>query len=244
MAEKEVLFTTRVRKATRTIHSVSDALVNAKFAISLSDETVWGGGLFVFYHIFGFLEDAKKRLNMTDYEKLFVTDVLLRKDAFEEDLVHYLGENWQSLPKSLALENYLEHLQNLERENPKLLMAYVYHLYLGLLSGGQILAKKRNVFGDGNSDMNKYIDRVTDFTNVDIAQLKKDFRQAMNEIAEKMSEDEKQAFIEESSQVFLMNNLIVNSVGGQSKVLYNILYKTSAIVLLLAGVMLAYRLNK
>lgn len=49
----------------------------------------------------------------------------------------------------MALENYLEHLQNLERENPKLLLAYVYHLYLGLLSGGQILAKKRSVFGDG-----------------------------------------------------------------------------------------------
>ncbi|XP_045454963.1 heme oxygenase 1 [Melitaea cinxia] len=244
MAQSEELFTTRMRKATRSIHSLSDALVNAKFALSLSDETVWGGGLFVFYHIFAYLEDAKKRLNMRDYEKLFVSDVLLRKDAFEDDLLHYLGEDWRSTPKSMALENYLEHLQNLERENPKLLMAYVYHLYLGLLSGGQILAKKRSVFGDANSPVGKYIDRVTDFTDVDIPQLKNDFRQAMNEIAAKMSEEEKQAFIEESNQVFLMNNLIVNSVGGQNKVLYNVLYKTSAIVLLILGVMLAYKINK
>lgn len=73
---------------------------------------------------------------------------LYRKSVFEADLQHYLGEGWQSLPKSAALENYLEHLQDLEKENPTLLMAYVYHLYLGLLSGGQILAKKRRMFGD------------------------------------------------------------------------------------------------
>lgn len=33
MSQNEELFTTRMRKATRKIHNVSDALVNAKFAI-------------------------------------------------------------------------------------------------------------------------------------------------------------------------------------------------------------------
>ncbi|XP_038218026.1 heme oxygenase [Zerene cesonia] len=238
------LFTARMRKATRKIHSVSDALVNAKFAISLRDEKVWGGGLFVFYHIFAFLEDAKKRLNMADFDKLFVHKILFRKHAFEEDLAHYLGSDWCRLPKSAALENYLEHLQNLEKENPQLLMAYVYHLYLGLLSGGQILSKKRNMFGDKNAPTDTYTDKVTDFTGVDIAQLKNDFRAAMDEIADHMTEEEQQAFIEESNQVFLMNNLIVNSVGGQNKVLYSLFYKTSAVVLLLAGVVMAYRMHK
>ncbi|XP_034825802.1 heme oxygenase 1 isoform X1 [Maniola hyperantus] len=244
MSDNEELFTSRMRKATRKIHSVSDALINAKFAFSLRDETVWSGGLFVFYHIFAFLEDAKNRLNMPDFDQLFVNKILFRKQAFEEDLCHYLGANWKTLPKSNALENYLEHLQNLERENPQLLMAYVYHLYLGLLSGGQILAKKRNIFGKNNHDQVKYMDKVTDFVGVDIPQLKKDFRQAMNEIASKMSEDEKRALIEESNQVFLMNNLIVNSVGGQNKVLCNMLYKTSAVFLVVAGVVLAYRWHK
>ncbi|KAH9643110.1 hypothetical protein HF086_010562 [Spodoptera exigua] len=168
---------------------------------------------------------------MPDFDKLFVNKVLYRKKAFEDDLTHYLGENWRSIPKAMALENYIEHLQELERSNPRLLMAYVYHLYLGLLSGGQILAKKRKMFGD-------------DFSGTDISQLKKDFRQAMNEIAEKMSEEEKEAFIEESNQVFVMNNLIVNSVGGQNKVLYNLLYKFSAVVLVVAGVVTAYKMYK
>lgn len=73
-----------------------------------------------------------------------------RKQAFEEDLAHYLGNDWKLIPKDPALENYIDHLKSLEESNPMLLLAYVYHLYLGLLSGGQILAKKRRVFGDGN----------------------------------------------------------------------------------------------
>lgn len=244
MTENGDLFTTRMRKATRKIHNISDALVNAKFALSLRDEEVWGGGLFIFYHIFGFLEDAKERLRMPDFDKLFVHKALYRKKAFEDDLTHYLGENWRSIPKAMALENYIEHLQELERSSPQLLMAYVYHLYLGLLSGGQILAKKRRVFGDENSKTVTYTDKVTDFTGTDITQLKKDFRQAMNEIADKMTEEEKEAFIEESNQVFVMNNLIVNSVGGQNKVLYNLLYKFSAVVLVVASVIAAYRIYK
>ncbi|XP_045518916.1 heme oxygenase 1 [Pieris brassicae] len=237
-------FTTRMRKATRKIHSVSDAMVNAKFAISLRDEKVWGGGLYVFYHIFAYLEDATKRLNSSDFDRLFVHKLLYRKVAFEEDLAHYLGPDWKSLPKSNALENYLEHLQNLEKENPQLLMAYIYHLYLGLLSGGQILAKKRKMFGDKGDATAGYNDKVTDFTGVDIAQLKNDFKTAMNEIAEKMTEEEKDAFIEESNQVFLMNNLIVNSVGGQNKVLCNLMYKASAVLLVVISVVMVYKLQK
>ncbi|XP_026316136.1 heme oxygenase 2 [Hyposmocoma kahamanoa] len=242
MSENEDLFTTRMRKATRKIHSVSDALVNAKFAISLRDETVWGGGLFVFYHIFAFLEDAKERLNMPDLNKLFVHRILHRKKAFEEDLRHYLGENWRNFQKSQALENYIDHLEYLEKENPLLLMAYVYHLYLGLLSGGQILAKKRNVFGE-RQPQDAYVDKVTDFSHIDISQLKKDFRAAMNEIAEKMTPEEQKAFIEESNQVFLMNNLIVNSVGGQSQVMWNMFYKVSALFLVFVGAVLAFKMH-
>lgn len=89
-----------------------------------------------------------------------------------------------------------------------------------------------------------YNDKVTDFTGVDIAQLKNDFRAAMNEIAKQMTEEEKEAFIEESNQVFLMNNLIVNSVGGQNKVLYNLMYKTSAVLLVVVGVVMVYKMHK
>ncbi|KOB67316.1 Heme oxygenase [Operophtera brumata] len=228
MSEGADIFSTRMRKATRTIHNVSDALVNAKFAIckyiiinALRNEQVWGGGLFIFYHVFAYLEDAKERLNMPEFNKLF--------KAFEDDLSHYLGESWRSIPKAAALDNYMQHLQDLEKESPKLLMAYVYHMYLGLLKNAQSV---------------QYKDKVTDFTDVDIPQLKKDFREAMNQIAATLSDEEKEALIEEGKQVFIMNNLIVNSVGGQNTVLLNLLVKASAVVLVFAGVVAAYKWYK
>lgn len=244
MSGEVELFTTRMRKATRKIHNISDALINAKFAISLRDEAVWGGGLFVFYHIFAYLEDAKERLNIPEFDNLFVHKIMFRKAAFEEDLEHYLGSEWRTVPKPPALENYLEHLHDLEKENPKLLLAYIYHLYLGLLSGGQILARKRRMFGEKNALSDTYVDKVTDFSGSDIPKLKNDFRQAMNAIAEILSEEEKRALLEESNQVFVLNNMIVNSVAGQNKVLCNLFYKASAVLLIVAGVMVAYKMYK
>lgn len=66
----------------------------------------------------------------------------------------------------------------------------------------------------------------------------------MNQIAATLTEDEKEALIEESKQVFIMNNLIVNSVGGQNTVLLNLLVKTSAVVLAFVGVVAAYKWYK
>lgn len=52
--------------------------IKSVFFSALQDEQVWGGGLFVFYHIFAFLEDAKERLNMPEMNKLFVHKCLYK----------------------------------------------------------------------------------------------------------------------------------------------------------------------
>ena len=48
----EVPFTTRLRKSTSSAHSASDALVNVKLGVALSNDDVWAEGLLVFYEIF------------------------------------------------------------------------------------------------------------------------------------------------------------------------------------------------
>lgn len=45
---------------------------------ALRDEKVWGGGLFIFYHVFAYLEDAKDRLNMAEFNQMFVNKCLYR----------------------------------------------------------------------------------------------------------------------------------------------------------------------
>lgn len=61
-----------------------------------------------------------------------------------QDLAFYLGSNWKDgyKPRESVCQ-YLKHLEKIEQENPYYLMSYIYHLYMGLLSGGQILRRKK-----------------------------------------------------------------------------------------------------
>ena len=71
-----------------------------------------------------------------------------RTKALEEDLDHFFGKSWRTKEDPEALVKYIEHLKQIaEEDEPLLLVAYIYHLYMGLLSGGQILSKKRQFFG-------------------------------------------------------------------------------------------------
>ena len=55
------LFTRRLRDATKSIHDVSDHMVNLKLGVAMSDDSVWAEGLLVFYEVFRFLEGAVQR---------------------------------------------------------------------------------------------------------------------------------------------------------------------------------------
>ena len=77
---------------------------------------------------------------------------LRRSQALEKDLDHFFGPSWRTKVNPEAVNKYIEHLQKIaDEDEPLLLIAYIYHLYMGLLSGGQILAKKRQIFG-GDSE--------------------------------------------------------------------------------------------
>lgn len=59
------------------MYSIGTPTIHFLFA-ALRDEQVWGGGLFIFYHVFAYLEDAKARLNMPAFDKLFINKILYR----------------------------------------------------------------------------------------------------------------------------------------------------------------------
>ena len=137
------LFSVQLRKATKNIHDLSDALVNAKLGVTISDDSVWAEGLLVFYEVFKFLEKSLNSHSDSLIGDLLIPD-MARTEAFEEDLDFFFGdwrEGYQIRPE---VRLYLDHLESLDRENPYLLIPYIYHLYMGLFSGGQILAAKVN----------------------------------------------------------------------------------------------------
>ena len=137
------LFSVQLRKATKNIHDLSDALVNAKLGVTISDDSVWAEGLLVFYEVFKFLEKSLNSHSDSLIGDLLIPD-MARTEAFEEDLDFFFGdwrEGYQIRPE---VRLYLDHLESLDQENPYLLIPYIYHLYMGLFSGGQILAAKVN----------------------------------------------------------------------------------------------------
>ena len=128
-----VPFVKLMRQRTKNIHDRSDALVNLKLGLTLSDETIWSEGILTFTNIFLFLEEALDRNSDSLLGDLDV-DGLRRTKAFEKDLESFYGEKWHyklnEMKDTPAVQNYISHLKHVESENPYLLSAYIYHLYM------------------------------------------------------------------------------------------------------------------
>jgi heme oxygenase len=229
-----VLFTTKMREVTKKVHKLSDNLVNAKLSIAMGDDKIWREGLLIFYEIFNFLETVllKRKREIQAFGRMNETlDGLERTEAFEEDLNYYYGSGYlrsSSYQIRPAVANYLKHLRMLEEREPLRLLAYVYHLYMGLLSGGQLLKKKRDIKRSvitlggiikkrtsNSSSSSGSGDAVTTFNTQDdrtISDIKKQLRFTMNDIASDLSRDEKNSILAESVMVFKQNNLIIRSI--------------------------------
>ncbi|XP_053693133.1 uncharacterized protein LOC128741374 [Sabethes cyaneus] len=213
MEASKTPFTKEMRLATRDIHNVSDTLVNTKLAFALYDKTVWAEGLLIFYEIFKFLEQH------VGYE--FLPEDFHRTHQFEQDLQFYLGHDWNTKyrPRKEVL-SYVDHLKELERENPILLVAYVYHLYMGLLSGGQILQKRKNI----SQKLNPFASRnssagaaLTTFEEHSIYQLKKTMRKIFDDLGERLDDETRAQLVDESRKVFELNNEIIRTVSGVNR---------------------------
>lgn len=87
---------------------------------------------------------------------------------------------------------------------------------MGLLSGGQILNKKRNIFSRGAKDTLEG-NEVTHFDEK-IADLKKRMRSLYDEIGENLDEETRDKLIQDSWIVFHKNNEIVRTVKNVNRV--------------------------
>jgi len=237
MAESKKLFTQEMREVTRNVHEISDKLVNAKLGVTMSDDGVWAEGLLVFYEIIKYLEEALER-----HKDSLIGDLLIpgmgRTAAFESDLGHYLGQGWR---KEYCIrpqvQSYLGHLQQIEKENPYLLMAYVYHLYMGIFSGGQVLRKTRMLYSalPGSKVNSKDAgNAVTSFGDLSISSLKKQLKSAVNDISEELDSETREAVLQESVKVFQLNSEVIGSVSGVDAVLRRKLLKLMLVAVVVA----------
>ena len=78
---------------------------------------------------------------------------LNRREALEQDLTYYFGDNWnEEIKPSPSAAAYVERIHAVAQESPELLVGHHYTRYMGDLSGGQILKniaqKAMNMDGD------------------------------------------------------------------------------------------------
>ena len=201
----------------------------------MTDDAVWAEGLLTFYEIFKFLEEAMDRLSHTLIGELDIKG-MRRTKAFEEDLQFFYGKEWleNEYQPNNEVTAYLEYLRTLESEDPHMLAAYIYHLYVGLFSGGQILRRKRSLEASlrlrkGNESGNG--ESVTDLFDISIHKLKKQMMEATEHIAESVGEEDRRKLIEESKHVFRMNNKIIRAVKGIDRVILRKLMNFTLIAL-------------
>ena len=212
------LFTKEMRDVSKSIHNKSDALVNIKLGLSASDPQVWAEGLLIFYEIFKFLDNFLENHKDSLIGELIVDPAMFRTSSFESDLKFYYGsELWKSSDYVIRpeVQKYLDHLRSLQDDEPYYVMAYVYHLYMGLFSGGQILRAKRMLkFGSSTNEEREQGNDVTEFNGVPISVLKRKMKDAMNKIAEDLDESTRDAICAEGITVFELNNSIIKTVKG------------------------------
>ena len=220
----------RLRDSTKEIHDTSDKLVNLKLGVAMSDDKVWANGLLVFAKIFFQLEKS-----LDDYASLADLDVegMRRTAAFEQDLDFFFGTSWRTQKDPQPVQDYVDHLQKLSEDEPLLLIPYIYHLYMGLLSGGQVLSKKRSLTGAPQDQKGS---AVTTFSGETPGSLKKKLRSATNALGQELDPDMQSRIIEEGINVFKLNNTIIHTVEGVNEIFYKKLFKWVAILVLIIAI--------
>lgn len=188
--------------------------------VALSDSAVWLDGLLCFHPIFDYLEQ-----NIPADQ---LSPAVYRAAAIEHDIRHYCAQLGLDADQKLAerrpsVAKYLRHLQTVAAENPQLLLAYAYHLYMGMLSGGQILNRKRRMFASPRADT---VDadagyRTTMYDEVGgptMGELKTTMRRTVDELGDRVDEATRQRLLDESIMVFELNNGMIHSIRGGGRV--------------------------
>ncbi|ETN06355.1 hypothetical protein PPTG_13703 [Phytophthora nicotianae INRA-310] len=245
--------TGQMRAATREIHNVSDkygrscilrcvlrnndsisvsfSLVNLKLVVALTDKQLYGRALMLFYYVYAQLESVI--LEHKDHEAFRglyeIINVIARADGIAKDLRFYLGEDWSTkYQPTQAVQDYVKHLQDLEKKDPTLVLPYCYHMYMAMLAGGAMIKKlvKRNFAPPEGEGLNCFAFDV---------KSNKALRDTVKEKIDAVSHDEetKKLILAESMTCFKMNNQVVRSLDGAGNHVMKFIVKWLVIISLI-----------
>ncbi|KAL6774054.1 HMOX2 [Auxenochlorella protothecoides x Auxenochlorella symbiontica] len=222
--------TQEFRTQTRGIHSISDALVNARLVFLLADRTLYGRALTCFYLVHKQLDmslhAAAVSTSNTDL-KAFVPLLTeaARTSAFEADMAFFLGPDWGTqLVRTPAVEAYVSHLQHLEDTAPLALLAHAYTQHMALLAGGRLLAAsvaKGMGLQAGGAGTAAFTFPPRDRTG---RGLRGDYKDALNKLGRELDAPTRSLLLAEHAKAFELNNAVIREfhIGLQRPLLGSI----------------------
>ena len=240
-----------MRSHTQKRHDESDKLVNLQLGLILTSRALYGESIALFGAIYERLEVILERNKAHSKLGKFYSllPVIGRVNGFRKDVAFYLDCEFEcfaldakkgalsSLPKQSvinffneskplpdALSEYLDRLEDLEKNDPIRLLAYVYHMYMAIFAGGFVIkkiVKKAMRLNSRTEDAEE--DGVQAFCVKSAGetgseaksqkQVKQEIQRIMNDdIAPLLTEDDINRLLEESNEVFRRNNIVVASV--------------------------------
>ncbi|GIL42295.1 hypothetical protein Vafri_315 [Volvox africanus] len=215
MADSETL-SKRFNKAGKSIHNLSDSLVNAKLIALLTDKQLYAKALSRFYYVFASLERAlDEALKNGDkdveiFKSFFNEGSIYRTTAFRADLENLLGANWEVAcgSKSIPLKEYEHHLALMASTQPRLLLAHSYTQHLAITAGGQALRRiVQKHLGLPEGVGTSAFEFKGDSSNT----LKTRFKSLFDEWGRSLSEEDVQQLISEHLNAFQYNNAIIRA---------------------------------
>lgn len=202
------------------------------------DARLYAGAISMFFPIYREIETLLVKTphpSLKAYAK--VLPQLARAGAFEEDLRYFLGPGWEAAidedmrSPSSPVGLYLEHLRELAKLDPELLLIYTYHMHMALLSGGQILRRLVTSAlalpkGDGGTAIYEF--------GRPAPELKEEVRATIDRVLDSKSMGEARMAVleEESIRLFVMNNEVVGSFRIEGRHLLRGLLRYYRVILL------------
>ena len=213
--------TDEMRRASKDIHDTSDRLVNMKLGLVLTSPGLYGEALALFYPIFAKIEDIiELQKGHKQIGKIYpLLELMRRAPGFRKDMEYYLTSDRRAeldqmvqRGENSVMEDFLQHLDRISKEDPVLILAYIYHEYAGILAGGQIIKRivQKALGLSKDSDDGVQCFCMSDKTIAPKIVMSRMKRILNEDIA--ITEEQHQRIVDEGVEVFRRNNALVNTI--------------------------------
>lgn len=227
----EVPLSKRMREQTLDVHDTSDRLVNLKLGIVLASKPLYAEAISLFWPIYREMESLMEIHKDHEHLRLLypLLPYLRRAPLFEEDINALLLGNKNATEKLKCsriqmedgkekfhppeLQEYIDNLRSLSKEEPVALLAYIFAMYGAIMAGGSIIRRTVKSAFSLKSEKGVELFHVSlegsGYKNI------LEFRNAMKrrlDVDMNLPQELQDVILRESPHVFLRNNRLLATV--------------------------------